>query len=78
MDSKKSFKLLVVSNTTPFLAVVQIIYFHDCRQDSVKKKFCLSFRSLNSNKVYEWETYLLEHLFFPGAIYIYFLIYLLL
>ena len=27
---KKSFNLLVVSNTTPFFAVVQIIYFHDC------------------------------------------------
>ena len=30
MFSKSSFKLLVVSNTTPFFAVVQIIYFHDC------------------------------------------------
>ena len=31
MFSKTSFNLLVVSNTTPFFAVVQIIYFHDCR-----------------------------------------------
>ena len=31
MFSKTSFNLLVVSNTTPFFTVVQIIYFHDCR-----------------------------------------------
>ena len=30
MFSKTSFNLLVVSNTTPFFTVVQIIYFHDC------------------------------------------------
>ena len=30
MFSKTSFYLLVVSNTTPFFTVVQIIYFHDC------------------------------------------------
>ena len=30
MVSKRSFKLLVESRTTPFVAVVQIIYFHDC------------------------------------------------
>ena len=30
MFSKTSFKLLVVSNTTLFFTVVQIIYFHDC------------------------------------------------
>ena len=29
MVSKKSFKLLVVSRTTPFFEVVQIIYFLD-------------------------------------------------
>ena len=37
MDSKKSFKLLVVSNTTPFFVVVQIIYFHDCSTNSTKR-----------------------------------------
>ena len=30
MVSKKSFKLLVAARTTPFFAVVQIIYFLDC------------------------------------------------
>ena len=44
MFSKSSFKLLVVSNTTPFFAVVQIIYFHDCshapsHNDEMKKFF---------------------------------------
>ena len=39
MVSEKSFKLLVVSNTTPFFAVVQIIYFHDCRYINAKRIF---------------------------------------
>ena len=34
----KSFQLLVVSNTTPFFAFVQIIYFLDCRQLAIPRK----------------------------------------
>ena len=39
MASKKSFKLLVVSRTTPFFAFVQIIYFLDCSGNNVPVMF---------------------------------------
>ena len=35
MVSKKSFKLLVVSSTTPFFTFVQIIYFLDCKNKKI-------------------------------------------
>ena len=41
MVSKKSFKLLVVSSTTPFFAFVQIIYFLDCSLNLCLKLFCV-------------------------------------
>ena len=46
MLSKKSFKLVAVSSTTPFFAVVQIISFHDCSNQmsgkySTKLQNCL-------------------------------------
>ena len=47
MVSKKSFKLHVVSNTTPFFAVVQIIYFHDCSWNIfMKVPLCTSVASV--------------------------------